>query len=384
MARHGENIHKRKDGRWEGRYIKSRTKEKRIVWGYLYGHTYAEVKESLLQKKAEYSFYNLNCPGITFAEFSMNYLHSLQHSVKESTYAHYQYTLLKYILPVLGSLAMTSLNEQILETGLDAIVFPNDNGHKPLGYASAKECLSMVRRICAYAARLHVIRPLTIVFRLPQKRNKAVAPLSSVEQQRLRDFVLADPTSRKLGVLFAMELGLRIGEICGLKWKDIDLKNNTVQISRTVSRISSGNGHTKVVVQSPKTSSSRRKLPLPLHLISVLKKLRQNHHDDDWFLSENAYKPVEPRCYRKSIRNYLKQARVQTVHPHMLRHTFATTCLQAGCDIKTLSELLGHTNAAITLQRYVHSDMGRKRKEIDRIFQGKKESIKSQHVYKIM
>lgn len=368
MAKHGENIHKRKDGRWEGRYIKSRTKERKIVWGYLYGHTYAEVKESLLRKKTEYSFYNLSCPNVIFAEFSMSYLHSLQHSVKESTYAHYQYTLLKYILPVLGPLAMSSLNEQTLEAGLQTIVFPKDGGHKPLGYVSAKECLSMVRRICAYAARLHVIRPLAIVFRLPQKKNKAVAPLSSVEQQRLRDFVLVDPTPRKLGVLFAMELGLRIGEICGLKWKDIDLKNNTVQISRTVSRISSEIGHTKVVIQSPKTPSSRRKLPLPQHLISVLKKLHQNHRDDDWFLSGNFNKPVEPRCYRKSIQSYLKQARVQTVHPHMLRHTFATICLQAGCDIKTLSELLGHTNAAITLQRYAHSDMGRKRKEIDRIF----------------
>jgi len=88
-----------------------------------------------------------------------------------------------------------------------------------------------------------------------------------------------------------------------------------------------------------------------------------------WFLSGNEEKPVEPRCYRKSIHGYLKKASVHQAHPHMLRHTFATTCLQAHCDIKTLSELLGHANAAITLKRYVHSDMGRKRKEINRIFQ---------------
>lgn len=370
MARHGENIHKRKDGRWEGRYIKSRTREKKIIWGYLYGHTYTEVKTALLRKKAEYSFYNLSCPNITFAEFSMSYLHSLQHSVKESTYMHYQYTLLKYILPVLGSLAMASLNEQMLESGLQEIVFPKDNSHKPLGYASAKECLLMVRRICAYAARLHLIRPLVIAIRLPQKKTKAAAPLSSTEQQQLRDFILADPTPRKLGVLFAAELGLRIGEICGLKWEDIDLKSNTIQINRTVSRISSGFGRTKVVIQPPKTSSSRRKIPIPKHLVPILKQLQKKHRDADWFLSGNSLKPVEPRCYRKSIHCYLKQARVQNVHPHMLRHTFATTCLQSGCDIKTLSELLGHANAAITLQQYVHSDMERKREEIDRIFSG--------------
>ena len=97
--------------------------------------------------------------------------------------------------------------------------------------------------------------------------------------------------------------------------------------------------------------------------------LRKKFSKKSWFLSETEKKPVEPRCYRKSIQCYLKRASVRLVHPHVLRHTFATTCLQAGCDIKTLSELLGHADASITLKRYVHSDMNRRKKEIKRIFQ---------------
>ena len=89
---------------------------------------------------------------------------------------------------------------------------------------------------------------------------------------------------------------------------------------------------------------------------------------DTWFLSGTESRPVEPRCYRKSIRCYLKRAALRTIHPHVLRHTFATTCLQAGCDIKTLSELLGHANANVTLQRYVHSDLNRKRKALQRVY----------------
>ena len=125
----------------------------------------------------------------------------------------------------------------------------------------------------------------------------------------------------------------------------------------------------KVVVQSPKTKSSRREIPLPKSLLRVLKKLSKDFSSGTWFLSGNEEKPVEPRCYRKSIHGYLKKACVHQAHPHALRHTFATTCLQAHCDIKTLSELLGHSDAAVTLKKYVHSDMKRKRREINRVFE---------------
>ena len=177
-----------------------------------------------------------------------------------------------------------------------------------------------------------------------------------------------NPTPRKIGLLLGLELGLRIGEICGLQWGDFDLKLGTLKINRIVCRISCGNGHTKVVIQTPKTRTSRREIPIPKQLLMMLKKLRGNASNSTWFLSGNESKPTEPRCYRKSIKSYLKQSTVRQVRPHALRHTFATTCLQAGCDIKTLSELLGHANANITLQRYVHSDLTRKRREINRIF----------------
>ncbi|WP_243111086.1 site-specific integrase [Faecalibacterium sp. OM04-11BH] len=203
---------------------------------------------------------------------------------------------------------------------------------------------------------------------LPKAVDKTPVPLSPAEQQRLFQYVQENPTPRKIGLLLGLELGLRIGEICGLQWGDFDLKLGTLKINRTVCRISCGNGHTKVVIQTPKTRTSRREIPIPKQLLIVLKKLRGNASNSTWFLSGNESKPTEPRCYRKSIRAYLKQAAVRQVRPHALRHTFATTCLQAGCDVKTLSELLGHANANITLQRYVHSDLTRKRREMNRIF----------------
>lgn len=368
MAKRGENIYKRKDGRWEGRYIKGRTADGKPVWGYVYGCRYAEVKAVLTRKKALSGFYQLSGEVMCFSELAELWLTSFSQSVKESTLAHYQYTLHKYILPVLGGLTVASLNEAALERLFLKILSPDDGSHKPLGASSAQECLGMLRRILKYAARLRLMPPIELCIRLPRSKKAEPKPLTQAEQNGLRAFLLDSPTPRKVGMLLQMELGLRIGEVCGLKWSDFDFQNNTLTVRRTVCRICCGNGHTKLVVQTPKTQKSARELPLPKQLLTLLKKLKKAVTADTWFLSGSEARPVEPRCYRKSIHCYLKQASLRKIHPHLLRHTFATTCLQAGCDIKTLSELLGHANANVTLQRYVHSDLERKRKELQRIY----------------
>ena len=162
MARRGENIHKRKDGRWEGRYIKARTAEGKIQWGYVYGTVYAEVKRVLIQKKAEAGFYNLKRTDLTFEALAEVWLRSQRNSIKESTYAHYSYTLHKYLLPVLSKVPVASLEESFLEQAMQQIIAPIDAAHKPLGNSSARECLSMLRRICKYAAHLRLIRPMEL------------------------------------------------------------------------------------------------------------------------------------------------------------------------------------------------------------------------------
>ncbi len=141
MARRGENIHKRKDGRWEGRYIKARTPEGKIQWGYVYGTVYSEVKRVLIQKKAEAGFYNLKRTDLTFEALAEIWLHSQRNAVKESTYAHYSYTLHKYLLPVLSKVPVASLEESFLEQAMQQIIAPIDAAHKPLGNSSARECL---------------------------------------------------------------------------------------------------------------------------------------------------------------------------------------------------------------------------------------------------
>ena len=305
---------------------------------------------------------------LDFSALAEQWLASVSHGVKESTLAHYDYTLQRYLLPVFGAWKVHGLDEQRLEQGMLEVISPKSGNHKPLGASSARECLSILRRICKYAAHLRLMRPVEILVKLPQFERVQTKPLSVQEQACLRDFVLVHPTTRKAGLLLQMQLGLRIGEVCGLQWGDFDLSAGVLTIRRTVSRIYCRDGHTKVLIQTPKTRSSGREIPIPQELFTLLQRLHGGASEETWFLSGNAEKPVEPRCYRKSVQLYLRQAAVRKVHPHTLRHTFATTCLQAGCDIKTLSELLGHADPNITLRRYVHSNMNRKRRELERVF----------------
>ena len=305
---------------------------------------------------------------LEFATLAEQWLESISRGVKESTLAHYDYTLQRYLLPVFGTWKVHSLNEQRLEQGMLEVIFPKCGIHKPLGASSARECLSILRRICKYAAHLRLMRPVDILVKLPQLERVQTKPLSAQEQSTVQAFILAHPTARKVGLLLQMQLGLRIGEVCGLQWGDFDLSAGVLTIRRTVSRIYCRDGHTKVLIQTPKTKSSSREMPIPQKLLTLLRMLHGGASEETWFLSGSTEKPVEPRCYRKSVQLYLQQAAVRKVHPHALRHTFATTCLQAGCDIKTLSELLGHADPNITLRRYVHSDTNRKRRELERVF----------------
>ena len=185
---------------------------------------------------------------------------------------------------------VVSFEESFLEQAMQQITTPIDSAYKPLGNSSARECLSMLRRICKYATRLRLIRPMELEVALPKAIDKPPVPLSPAEQQRLYQYVQENPTPRKIGLLLGLELGLRIGEICGLQWGDFDLKLGTLKISRTVCRISCGNGHTKVVIQTPKTRTFRREIPLPKQLLMMLKKLHGNASYSTWFLSGNESK----------------------------------------------------------------------------------------------
>lgn len=286
MSKHGENIRKRKDGRWEGRYIKGRNSDRTAIWGYIYGHSYNEVKEKLTIKKMEVQQFALNVENPTFSELSLTWESSIFLGVKSSTAAHYHYTLQHYILPVLGPYRVQALNESILESSLLEIIAPADQNHKTLGNAMGKECLTLVRRICRYAVHLHIMHPIEIDLKLPAVNPSNASVLNTVEQKSVCAFVRSSPTPRRLGMLLMMQMGLRIGEVCGLQWGDFDLQNGVLSVRRTVKRIYMAPGKTTLVTQSPKTQSSERDIPIPTGILSLLKEEYVGQSKEVWFLSD--------------------------------------------------------------------------------------------------
>lgn len=167
-----------------------------------------------------------------------------------------------------------------------------------------------------------------------------------------------------MAVLLCLYTGFRLGELCALKWEDIDFSNQLISVARTVQRLHV-EGHetkTKLLVTEPKSSYSRREIPLSPTILELLMCFQNNK---EYVFGGND--PLEPRTLQYQFKKILREAGIPNKKFHILRHTFATNCVEGGADAKSLSELLGHSNVQITLNRYVHPSMDIKRKHIDEL-----------------
>ena len=154
--------------------------------------------------------------------------------------------------------------------------------------------------------------------------------------------------------------------MCALKWSNIDFENGLVRVSKALQRVSDklGKGKTKIAVTSPKSKTSVRDIPVPSFILDILK---QEKRFEEYYILSGTSKPIEPRTMQNRFKAVLKNCGIRNANFHLLRHTYATVCIESGFDAKTVSELLGHSNVNITLNRYVHSSMETKRKCVDRL-----------------
>lgn len=198
--------------------------------------------------------------------------------------------------------------------------------------------------------------------------KKQIDVLGKNEQKTLESFILAKPNIRRICVLLCLYTGLRIGEVCGLKWEDINFSNNTLIVKRTILRVKNPNGDTPktILIESdPKSYSSVRTIPIHPFIMSELLKYKSNN---EFYILSKSLKKYDPRIMEDSFSRMLKRCNIRHVNFHVLRHTFATRCIEAKVDIKTLSELLGHSSIEITLKTYVHSSTLLKEESINNLF----------------
>lgn len=367
LAKRGENIYKRKDGRWEGRYIIGHKSNGQTRYASVYARSYREVKEILGKKKGE-RFRALPSCSLTVKVVMEMWLALRSTDVKESTYQRYLMLIEKHILPQLGNLRISVLTAQVL-TGFVAHLMRSGrtDGRGGLSEKSVNDILCVLRSGLRLAGRKYAVGDGSLFdVKAPTPRTKPVETLGSLECETLTQGILADPDLSGAAYLLGLNFGLRIGEVCGLKWEDVDFSKRELAVNRTVLRIQSSM-RTQVVVQTPKTESSVRVIPLTAEMLLMLARLKNTKHSDAYMLTGSRTKPLEPRALQYRFRVFLKKHGMKQHHFHTLRHTFATRSIERGFDPKTLSEILGHSNVRTTLQLYVHPSMQHKRQIVEAV-----------------
>lgn len=368
MPRRGENIYKRKDKRWEARILLGYTPEGKRKYHSIYGKSYKEVKIKRDDYLTNYPVENNSSDSVFEKplEYYINiWLLHQKTKVKTSTYSTYIRILNSQVLPALGRLELQNITSEIVEQFLCQKA---ENGRLDgTGGLSAKSCADLtilLNSIFSYIAKeYHYPNPMDGVKHIASQK-KSHEPLSQSESDILTHFLYENTDTKNAGILLCLYMGLRLGEICGLQWENIDLERQIIKIRQTVYRVLNENTDTKaassktsLILSTPKTNKSIRDIPIPAFLLPYLQQLKT---ESEYYLLTGTEQPMEPRTYQYYFKRILKMCSIRNVPFHCLRHTFATNCVILGFDIKTLSEILGHSNTRITLERYVHSSFYQK------------------------
>lgn len=359
MARTGENIYKRKDGRWEGRYIRQYNGPNKPRYGYVYARTYAETKQKLAERRCGLPVETTqNRAGDTFEKLLASWLQSTRPSVKESTYAKYAQIIDGHISPVLGKYPVDKISAELVAGFVQQqLLSGRVDGHGGLSSKTVTDMLTIIKGSIRYAQETGMPVSCNLQRLTVKKKEKEMRVFTPEEQCLLVRVLLKDTDLYKFGVLISLYTGIRVGELCALRWEDLCVSASTLKIRRTLQRIqdrsAGATAKTKIVITEPKSQCSVRDIPLPAFLAEIAKLFEAT--PKAYVLSGDKSKFVEPRTMQSRFKRYLSEAGVAGANFHATRHTFATRCVEAGFDIKTLSEILGHANVNITLNRYVHS-----------------------------
>jgi len=362
MPRRGENIYKRKDGRWEGRQLKVDGK-----YQYFYGKSYREVKDSIKSylengNKIKKEVKNMASAASLFELWLDS---DLVKRVKPSTYESYYHCVTKYIIPFYISCNYYQLTENTVS---EFVKFMHDDisisqSYKRKILAVYKTALREILKNTPDSIKL-----LNYI-KFPRPEQSEVKVFTMKEQCLIERTVLGCPDKRTLGIVLCFYSGIRLGELCALKWGDFDFDNETLFINRTVSRtknFSDDDNKTLLLIGTPKSRTSSRKIPLPSFLIPLFKEYYQLSGKETCYFMTDSEIPIDPRAFQKLYKKILIKAGVSDRKFHAIRHTFATRALELNVDIKTISDILGHSNVSITMNIYAHSLMEQKKIAIDR------------------
>lgn len=369
MSRRGENIRKRKDGRWEARYPIGKDEKGRTIYGSVYASTYKEAKDKRRQRLEEQPVGSTNCPDNSFRNLLFLWIADNQVRLKPSTIYRYQYLIDTHILPDLGTKPLDGITSTVINAFLsDKLEHGRLDGSGGLSAAYVRSITLVIVSALRFGIDQGLCSVVGLKINKPTVMPKELPVLSASQQLILERLLQTDTDETKLGVLISLYTGLRIGEICALTWNDIDLKNEVIYVRKTVVRIKSDTGEqtkTRLIIDAPKTAASLRCIPICSTLQAALSSFAPKVTSQYVVSATDNF--VSPRTYDYRFKKLLDACQLPQINYHALRHTFATRCIEAGVDVKSLSEILGHGDVSVTLNTYVHSSMDLKRIQLEKI-----------------
>ena len=294
-----------------------------------------------------------------FEKISAEWLEYKKNNVKESTYYSYMYNIERYLKPFFKQRnieEITNYNDFIQEL------------KEKYAPETIKRIINVLKSILKYYQEEYNVVLKIKKITLPKAEKRKVKILSHKEKEKLEKYCLRVNTLKSLGIIICLNTGLRIGEICALKWKNIDLEEKRIYIEQTIQRVYiKQDKKSRIILDKPKSTYSIRTIPMNKKVYNILKSIQKNYKENDFFLTGESRKFVEPRNYQHNFQMFLKNSKIKHYKFHSLRHTFATACIEVGMDIKSLSEILGHSNTTITLDIYVHSSDKIKKKYLEKL-----------------
>lgn len=273
MPKRGENIYKRKDGRWEGRYIKCRTLHGRIQYGYVYGKSYSEVKSKLKETRSM-PILTPDSRGpqpTSYSEILKMWLLSAKNHVKESTFSRYNHLVERHIQPFLGGYQINEISNALLEEFIDHLLRCGRlDGSGGLSPKSVSDILVVIKRSMRYAQENNHLVICSTAGLSVKRSRKDMRVLSKIEQRQLEYVLMQDMDLTKFTVLLCLYTGIRIGEACALRWEHFRLDSGILEVRETMQRIQAPQNmesKTRIIITEPKSASSNRDIPLPQFLM---------------------------------------------------------------------------------------------------------------------
>lgn len=360
MSRRGENIHHRKDGLWEARYVKEIGLDGKKKYGSVYGHSYKEAKAKKQDAMDRILLYQKPTPirSLTILELVQEWLYINKSRLKPSTYQRYVSFCNNHIKDSIGNL------KAVYFTSVSVRKFAEDRFNTGLSPQTVNSILVFLHSCLKYGStQYHLPLPEFKYFQLNKEEMRV---FSQDEQKHLVDYLKNDMDTYKFGILVALYTGVRVGELCALRWEDVE--PGRIIVRRTMQRLKKENEPgTEIIVGPPKTKKSKRIIPLLSSLENLIIQYRKDHANQVYLLSNTFAPLVEPRIMQYKFKRYMKDLQIEGASFHTLRHSFATRAIEAGVDIKALSEILGHANVLTTLNRYVHSSFSHQRSNMEKL-----------------